>query len=451
MYYHIGQCTGVCTGKVSKEEYMGIIRDVMAFLEGKREELVERLIKQMEQAAENLEFEKAARIRDQVKSIQTLIARQKVVSTALEDQDVIAIVANEFNTIAEMFFIRGGKLIGQEHFMLENANDDDLAESLREFIQQYYDTAAYVPREILLNEDIDEMDLIEDWLLRKRGAKVNLVSPKRGEKKQLVEMARKNAELVLKQLKLKMETDSERIREQLESLQHALGMHTLPRRIEAYDVSNIQGQHTVASLVVFENGQPNKAKYRKFKIKTTEGVPDDYASIKEVISRRLTGSLRCTQAFDELPDLILIDGGKGQLSAALEVLENSKELEADSELPVVIGLAKRNEEIIKPGIAEPLLLPRSSKALHLLQRIRDEAHRFAVTYHRAMRGKAMRASVLNNIPGIGPRRKKALMSYFGTVERIKDATEDELAATPGMTRAAAKAVHAFFRNRDAAS
>jgi excinuclease ABC subunit C len=451
MYYHIGQCTGVCIGKISKAEYMGIIRDVMAFLEGRREELVDKLIKQMEQAAENLEFEKAARIRDQVQSIQTLIARQKVVSTALEDQDVIAIVTDDLNTIAEMFFIRGGKLIGQEHFMLENANDDDLAESLREFIQQYYNTAAYVPREVLLNADIDEMDLIEDWLRQKRGTKVSLVSPKRGEKKQLVEMARKNAELVLKQLKLKMETDSERIREQLESLQDALGMHNLPRRIEAYDVSNIQGQYTVASLVVFENGQPNKAHYRKFKIKTTEGLPDDYASMKEVISRRLVGSLRRTQAFEELPDLMLIDGGKGQLNAALDAFEDSKEFEPGDELPVVIGLAKRNEEIIKPGNAEPILLPRSSKALHLLQRIRDEAHRFAITYHRAMRGKTMRASVLNDIPGIGPRRKKALMSHFGTVERIKEATEEELASVPGMTRTAAQAVHAFFRSRDLAS
>ncbi len=509
MYYHIGQCTGVCAGKITREEYMSVIKDVMAFLEGRREELVERLLKQMEEAAENLEFEKAARVRDQVQSIQILIARQKVVSTALEDQDVIALITDNCNTVAEMFFIRGGKLIGQEHFMLENACDDDIAESLREFIQQYYDTSPYVPREVLVNADIDEMDIIESWLRQKRGTKVTLASPKRGEKKQLVEMARKNAELVLKQLKLKMSTDSDRIREQLEGLRDAIGMDCLPRRIEAYDISNIQGQHTVASLVVFENGEPKKAHYRKFKIKRADGQPDDFASMREVISRRLVGSLRRSDAFEELPDLILIDGGKGQLNAALEAIRagtspptpllggegrqegtpllggegrrdpspqpspaggegegglspqpspaggegegsaNTSRGEGEGGLGVaVIGLAKRNEEVYKPGMPDPILLPRNSKALHLLQRIRDEAHRFAITYHRDLRDKTMKASVLNNIPGIGPRRRKALMKHFGTVEKIRHATADELATVPGMTVPAAQAVHAYFHNEE---
>jgi excinuclease ABC subunit C len=473
MYYHINQCTGVCAGKISKDDYMAVIRDVMSFLEGRREELVERLLRQMERAAEDLEFERAARIRDQVQSIQTLIARQKVVSTALEDQDVIALTTDNCNTVAEMFFIRGGKLIGQEHFMLENACDDDIAESLREFIQQYYDTAAYVPREVLLNADIDEMDIIEDWLRRKRGTKVSLATPKRGEKKQLVEMARKNADLVLKQLRLKMETDSERIQEQLEALRDGIGMAGLPRRVEAYDISNIQGQYTVASLVVFENGEPRKEHYRRFKIRTAQGAPDDYASMKEVVSRRLSGSLRRTEAFRELPDLMLIDGGKGQLSAAMEAVAESGNLKGRDPSPqpspargegekspsvvsgdpcpeasdlAVIGLAKRNEEIYKPGEPNPILLPRNSKALHLLQRIRDEAHRFAVTYHRGIRGKAMRASVLNDIPGIGPRRRRGLMKHFDTMERIKEAPVDELAAAPGMTRAAAQAVYAYFHS-----
>ncbi|MGC8862720.1 MAG: excinuclease ABC subunit UvrC [Armatimonadota bacterium] len=450
MYYHIGQCTGVCVGKVTKEEYMQVIEDVMQFLEGRSDALVKRLLKQMEAAAEKLEFEKAARLRDQVQAIQTLSARQKVISTALEDQDVVAIVTDNGNTVAEMFFIRAGKLVGQEHFMLENASADDLSETLREFIQQYYDTAPYVPREVLLSEDITEIDIIETWLRQKRGTKVLLSRPKRGEKKQLVEMARKNADLVLKQIKLKMATDEQARLEQLQALQEALGLPVLPERIEAYDVSNIQGQYTVASLVVFENGEPKKAHYRKFKIRTAEGAPDDYASMKEALTRRLTGRLRDTEAFAELPDLILIDGGKGQLGAAAEAILESQKSRPDGledGLLAVIGLAKKNEEIFKPGQSEPILLPRNSKALHLIQRIRDEAHRFAITYHRTARGKTMKASVLNEIPGIGPKRRRALIRHFGSVEAIANASIEELAAVPGVTKAAADAVFRFLRER----
>ena len=438
MYYHINQCTGVCAGKISKEEYMSVIQDVMAFLEGRREQLADKLLAQMEEASENLQFERAAKLRDQVSTIQRLIARQKVISTALEDQDVIAIVTDNSNTIAEMFFIRGGKLIGQEHFMLENASEDDLEESLREFIEQYYGTAPYVPREVLLNADIDEMDIIESWMRQKRGSKVSIYSPKRGEKKDLVEMAKKNADLVLKQLKLKMETDEKYIREELTVLQSAIGLDKLPRRIEAYDISNIQGYHTVASLVVFENGQPKKTDYRRFKINRPDGQPDDYASMREVVARRLNGTLRRSAAFKELPDLILIDGGKGQLGAAMEVINATEEKVA------AIGLAKRHEEIYRPGIPDPVLLPRTSRALHLIQRVRDEAHRFAVTYHRSLHGKTMRASVLNDIPGVGPKRKKALIKHFGSVEKLKEATMEEILAAPMVTKAAAQAIYMFF-------
>jgi len=447
MYYHIGQCTGVCAGKITKDEYMAVIRDVMAFLEGRRDELVGRLLAQMEEAAESLEFEKAARLRDQVQSIQTLIARQKVVSTTMEDQDIIALATDNANTIAEMFFVRGGKLIGQEHFMLENALSDDLQEAMREFLQQYYDTAAYVPREVLLSASIDEVEVTKEWLRGKRGAKVEITNPKRGEKRRLVEMASRNAELVLKQFKLKMATDEERIHEQLEALRDAIGMAELPRRIEAYDISNTQGYHTVASLVVFENGEPKKSDYRKFKISRPEGTPDDYASMKEVLSRRLTGSLRRSPAFEELPDLMLIDGGKGQLSAAMEVFRGVEGSQSTSPPAMaVIGLAKRNEEIFRPGYPDPVLLPRNSKALHLIQRVRDEAHRFAVTFHRALRGKAVRASVLNNVPGIGSKRRRALVRSFGSVEAIKNASVEELAAAPSMTKASALAVHSFFHS-----
>ncbi len=456
MYYHIGQCTGVCIGKISHEEYMAVIRDVMAFLEGRREQLASRMLKQMDEASENLEFEKAARLRDQVQSIQKLIARQKVISTTMEDQDVIALVTDNGNTCAEMFFVRGGKLIGQEHFLLQNASADEIEESLGEFIQQYYDSAAYVPREVLLNADIAESDVIESWLRQKKGSKVEVLSPKRGEKKQLVDMARKNAELVLRQLKLKMATDQQRIDEELGTLRDAIGMETLPHRIEAYDISHIQGFQTVASLVVFENGQPKKAHYRKFKIRESEGQPDDYASMREVISRRLTGALRRSEAFTDLPDLMLIDGGKGQLNAALESIAESREQRAESEEPrpstvdhpAVIGLAKQHEEIFLPGRPDSILLPRTSRALHLLQRIRDEAHRFAITYHRAARGKTVRASILNDIPGIGPKRRRALVKHFGSVEKIKQASIEELAAAPSMTKQTAEAVYGFFRREN---
>ncbi|MCE5198385.1 MAG: excinuclease ABC subunit UvrC [Armatimonadota bacterium] len=458
MYYHINQCTGVCAGKISKEDYMAVIEDVMQFLSGRNEQLVDRLLQQMEEAAENLEFERAARLRDQVQAIQTLVARQKVVTKALEDQDVIALVTDNGNTCAEMFFIRGGKLIGQEHFMLENASTDDLSDSLTEFIKQYYDTAPYVPREVLLNADIDEMDIIESWLKQKRGTRVTIHSPKRGERKQLVDMAKKNADLVLKQIKLKMATDENRVAEELGTLQQAIGSPTLPRRIEAYDISNIQGHFTVASLVVFENGQPKKAHYRKFKIKRPDGQPDDYASMKEVLTRRLTGSLRHSEAFRELPDMILIDGGKGQLNAALEVITavKSQALQSEDgdlgdtfEKTAIIGLAKQNEEIYKPGRMDPIILPRHSRGLYVIQRIRDEAHRFAITYHRNLRGKTMRASTLNQIPGIGAARRKALIKHFGTIEKIRNASIEELAAAPTMHRAAAEAVHGFFAQANA--
>ncbi|MEN6357469.1 MAG: excinuclease ABC subunit UvrC [Armatimonadota bacterium] len=451
MYYHINQCTGVCAGKITHDEYMAVIDDVMEFLAGKRENLVKKLLAQMEEAAERLEFERAARIRDQVQAIQTLVARQKVISTALEDQDVIAMAADGCNTLAEMFFIRGGKLIGQEHYLLENACEDDLNESLREFIDQHYTTAPYIPPEILVNVDIADLDMTESWLRQKRGTKVTVHCPKRGERRQLVEMAKKNADLVLKQIKLKMSTDESRINDELGTLQSAIGLPTMPHRIEAYDISNIQGYYTVASLVVFEDGQPKKAHYRKFKIKQHDGKPDDYASMKEVVARRLTGSLRKTQAFTELPDLMLIDGGKGQLNAALEVIRESGEWRVEGgepDVPPVVGLAKQHEEIYKSGRPDPIILPRNSKALHLIQRVRDEAHRFAVSYHRNLRGKTMRASVLNDIPGIGPKRRKELMKHFGSVEKIMDASIEDIADVPNMGKSAAVAVYDYFHREN---
>jgi excinuclease ABC subunit C len=445
MYYHIGQCTGVCVGKITKQEYMRVIDDVIEFLEGRTDELVKRLTSQMEEAAENLEFEKAARIRDQIRSIQTVLARQKVISTSLEDQDVVVIATDECNTVAQTFFVRAGKLVGQEHFLLENASSDDLSESLREFIQQYYDTAAYVPGEVIVSHDLQDSKVLEDWLRQKRGKKAVLACPKRGEKKALIEMAKRNAELVLKQIRFKMATDEQARLEQLTALQEAIGSPSLPKRIEAFDVSNIQGQYTVASLVVFEEGEPKKDHYRKFKIKTSEGAPDDYAAMKEAVLRRLSGRLRQTDAFAELPDLFLIDGGKGQLNAALEALRESGEDLAVCDQVMFIGLAKKNEEIYKPGEPDPIILPRHSKALHLIQRVRDEAHRFAITYHRTTRDKTMKVSVLNKIPGVGPKRRRALVRHFGSIEAIQNASLEELQATPSIDKRTAEEIYNFFR------
>ena len=442
MYYHIGQCTGICAGVADRQEYLSAVNDAMAFLDGRRDELVAKLEREMESAAENLSFEKAARIRDQVLSIRKLIAGQKVVCTDCQDQDVIAVVTDRENTCVEVFFVRSGKLIGQDHFLLENAWEDDIEESLEAFMLHYYKTAPHVPRQVLTSAEIGDASTIENWLRSKRGSKVELITPKRGQRKKLVDMAAKNAQGFLAQLRVKLQSDQRRVEQELRELQHAAGLPNLPCRIECYDISNTQGSDTVASLVVFENGQPKKSDYRKFKIRRSDGEPDDYASLGEAITRRLTGTSRRSKAMADLPDLFLIDGGKGQLNAALEALRTAGE-----SVPT-ISIAKRNEEIYVPGRTEPVILPRSSPALRLVQRIRDETHRFAITFHRQLRGKSVRTSILSTIPGIGPKRRKQLLKSLQSIERIKNASVEELAAAPGMTRTTAQAVFDFFRSRE---
>jgi excinuclease ABC subunit C len=439
LYFHIGQCLGPCNGTVTQEEYAQVIKDVILFLEGRQEKLLRELQAQMEEAAENLCFEKAARLRDQVQAVQRIIERQKVVSGALSDQDVVALVTDNGNAVAQMLFIRGGKLIGQEHFLLDGASSDAICESVQEFIKQYYDAAAYIPREILLPCDLDEMEIIEQWLREKRGTKVDIHHPVRGDKRQLVEMAEKNAEAVLEQLHKKMEADDELAMEELSELERSLDLPKLPKRIECYDISNIMGTEAVGSLVVFENGKPLKSDYRRFKIKYTPEQPDDYAMMREVLTRRLTGRLRETPKFAELPDLLMVDGGRGQLNVAVDVL-NSVGDEVS-----LIGLAKEFEEIYKPDESRPRMLRRGSKGLHLLQRVRDEAHRFAVDYHRKLRSKKMTKSILVDVPGIGRKRRSALLKHFGSLKRIREATLEELEQAPTMTRPAAEAVFNYLR------
>jgi len=448
LYYHIGQCLGPCTGAISAEEYGGVIQDVMLFLEGRQEKLLKTLQSQMDDAAERLLFEKAARLRDQVQAVQRVIERQKVVSRTLVDQDAVALVADDGNACAQMLFIRGGKLIGQEHFLLDGASSADLCEAVQEFIRRYYHVAAYVPREILLPCEIAETDVTQSWLCQKRGAKVEILHPVRGEKRKLVELAAKNAETILEQLRRKVEADEAHAAAELSDLKQALGLPALPRRIEAYDISNIMGVEAVGSLVVFENGRSKKSDYRRFKIRYTPERPNDYAMMREVLTRRLTGQLRQTQEFARLPDLIMVDGGRGQLNVAIEVLKSAGE-----ESPA-IGLAKEFEEIHLPpngwgGISNPaptdeLMLPRGSKALLVLQRIRDEAHRFAIEYHRKLRSKRQTRSILLEVPGVGKARRRALLKHFGSLRRVREASVEEIEDAPGMNRPAAEAVYAYL-------
>ncbi len=438
LYYHIGQCLGPCNGAVTEEEYSQAIKDVILFLDGRQDALLKELQAQMEDAAERLLFEKAARLRDQVHAVQKIIERQKVIAGALTDQDVVALVTDNGSAIAELFFIRGGKLIGQEHFVLEGTTGENIAVSVQEFVKQYYQAAAYVPREVLLQCEVDEMGIIESWLRQKRGTKVQLSAPSRGEKRKLVEMARQNAVLVLEQLQKRVEADEEAAQRDLLELQSALNLPKLPKRIECYDISNIMGTEAVGSLVVFENGRPKKSDYRRFKIKYTPERPDDYAMMREVLTRRLAGSLRQSEKFAELPDLLMVDGGRGQLNVAVEVTS-----ELGEETPL-IGLAKEFEEIYKPDERHPRMLLRGSKALFVLQRVRDEAHRFAVEYHRKLRSKTMTKSVLMEVPGVGKARRTALLKHFGSLKRIREATLEEIAQAPSMNKSAAEAVFAYL-------
>jgi excinuclease ABC subunit C len=442
LYYHIGRCPGPCIGAVSQEEYRALVSQICRFLEGKSEEIIDDLRAQMTAASEKLEFERATTLRDQIVALERVIERQRIVSSALADEDVIAFARQDGDACVQVFFIRRGKLIGREYFVLEGTADEDARQIITSFVKQFYDKAAYVPSEILLQSDIDEAMIIQSWLRSKRGTKVTLKVPRRGQKKELVQMAAENAAETLAHLRAQWLLDEGKSVEALAELQEHLELAQPPARIECYDISNIQGKAATGSMVVFVKGVPRKSDYRRFKIRTAEGA-DDYAMMKEVLRRRFhkaTGEIRGELAKDTtwtiLPDLVVVDGGKGQLNAALEVMDEYGLREA---VPVV-GLAKEREEIFVPGRLEPILLPRSCQGLFLMQRIRDEAHRFALQYHRRLRQKKTLTSTLEEIPGIGPKRRQALLKHFGSLERIREATIEELAAVPGMTHRAAEQV-----------
>ncbi len=431
--YHIKRCLAPCVGKVTKEEYGAMIRSVLLFLEGRTADVEKELEYRMKAAAEAYHFELAARLRDQLAAVRKVAEKQNIV-TGAGDQDAIGMARSEIGVCVQVFFIRSGKMIGREHFLLQGSEDESNEALLAAFLQQYYHRAMFIPREILLPMDLAEVSLLETWLAEKKGVKVQLLVPQRGTKHDIVAMAASNAEKFLSDEAVRIRQTNAQTLGAVEELGRYLGLKNPPNRMECFDISHIQGSETVASMVVFEGGLPKKSDYRRFKINSTEGKPDDFLSMREVTQRRYGD-----QPESELPDLIVIDGGKGQLSSALEIIRGA----GHKDVPVV-GLAKQFELVFREGESDPVVLPRHSQALYLIERIRDEAHRFAITYHRNLRGKRNLVSVLDHIVGIGPARRKSLWSTFGTMAKIKAASIDELAQAPGMNRPAAEAVYQFF-------
>ena len=501
--YFIHRCTAPCVAYTTREEYDAVIRQVVLFLEGKHDEVMKDLQAKMEEAAENLNFEEAARIRDRIKAVERILEKQRIISTeGQDDQDVIALASEDDETCAQVFFFRSGKLVGREFFILQGTRESSPGEIMRSFFQQFYESVPHIPAEILVEAEPEDKAVLQTWLKEKRGGALAITEPKRGEKLRLVEMVRQNAKEVLEQQRIKWLSDSQKTQMALEELQEALNLVAPPQRIECYDISNTSGTNSVGAMVVFEGGRPRNSEYRRFKIKTVEGA-NDFASHQEVLRRRFRKAAAQQDAELEaetsavidgvsqkivtedhdvyapsvvasaqpessesvveegegekqddklqhewaLPDLVIIDGGKGQLNAALEVMRDLK-----LDIPT-IGVAKEEgshtklataEEIYIPGASEPIMLPRSSQGLYLLQRIRDEAHRFSITYHRKLRSEKTFKSVLDEIPGIGPKRKKALLLHFGSVKAISVASIDELAALDGMTRDAAEKVKEYI-------
>ncbi|MFY7953143.1 MAG: excinuclease ABC subunit UvrC [Armatimonadaceae bacterium] len=442
LYHHMGRCPEApCAGMADPQRYGLAVRDVELFLSGRQDKLVRDLKGQMEAAAENLEFERAAKIRDRINAVNQIIERQKVVNTSGGDQDVLAVVADDHGAAVQMFCIRGGKLIGQEHFLLESSEGETgVAEATSEFLKQYYRDASFVPAEILLPRQVEEMAIIESWLRMKKGAKVSLQVPERGEKKKLIEMASTNAELALRQIRDATAAEQSRIDGALRELAEAIGQSgNLLGRIEAYDNSNVQGRHAVGGMIVFDRGKPKKDQYRRFKIEQSEGDPNDFAMMFEMLTRRFAQMAEGNPKFSAEPDLILIDGGKGQLSAARDAMR-----QFGYDFPI-IGLAKQYEQVFVPGMEDPIEFARNSPALFLLQRVRDEVHRWAITYHRNVRGRAATMSLLDEIPGIGPIRRKSLLKFFGSLDRMRAASPEEIAKAPGMTKPSAMDVWNHLR------
>ena len=447
LYFDIKLCTAPCIGKIDQAGYRQMIDDLGGFLEGHTEPIVSRLRVEMDQAAEELLFERAATLRNQIQAIEKVVEKQKVVSSDYIDSDVIAMARSDGEACLQVFFIRNGKLIGREYFLMEGAEETPDAEVVADFIKQFYNQSPSVPAQVLLPQEIAEMQIIREWLNTKRGGKkVEIRIPREGPQQDLIKMAAENASATLEALEAQWHADTHRQELSLAELKTALNLPDVPNRIECYDISNTQGTAAVGSMVVFGQGVPKKNLYRRFNIRSVTG-PDDFASMEEVLTRRFNRWKAAQElaeapgekpdpAFAILPDLLIVDGGKGQLSRAVKVLE---EFELSGKF-YAVGLAKQNEELFIPEKSEPILLPRHSQALYLIQRVRDEAHRFAITAHRNRRDKAGVASVLDSISGIGPTRRKALLSHFGSIDAIREASIEDIQSVKGMNSKLAQIV-----------
>ena len=456
LYHDIKLCSAPCIGAVNQEQYRATIKQLMDFLDGKSDHIVRGIEQRMAAAADNLDFERAADYRDQLKAIERITARQKVIGSDETDQDVVAFARDDGEACVQVFFIRFGKLIGREYFMLENAEGESDQEVLQEFLTQFYEDAAYVPKEVLLPAEVEEARIIEEWLRSKRNTKVTIQVPRRGKKRELVEMATENARDTLAALRQQWAADRSKHVTAITELQDALKLPGPPARIECYDISHTQGQQTVGSMVVFVQGAPQKSDYRRFNVQSTTN--DDYGSMREVLTRRfqryrdtLAGELHDPSqikaradrptAWAILPDLLLIDGGKGQLAVGQEVL---RAFDLEGEVPLA-ALAKQEEEIFLPDRPQSVLLPRRSEALYLVQRVRDEAHRFANEGHRKRRAKVGVASILDSVPGVGPKRRQLLLRRFGSLEALREASVEEISAVPGIPLEVAASIKSYLQ------
>ena len=449
--FYIHRCVAPCSGLATQEEYAQVIQQVIMFMEGNTEAVTRELRKRMESAAEELEFERAAVLRDQIRGIDQVAEEQqvKVESNPGGDMDFIALAQGTSETWVEIFFIRRGKLIGRDHFFMEGTQDDSPEVIMGQFVRQFYQTALVIPPVVYIQHPLEDQELVRNWLRERREGAVRIVCPRRGQQKKLMDVVAENAVQGLAQHRIKWLNNSDVLQQAMSELEEELSLPALPLRMECYDISHVQGTNLVGSMVVFQDGRPRTGHYRRFQIKSVDGV-DDYASMQEMLRRRFKrlADLRSERgaiaadsdsegqkdmsAWGIEPDLVIIDGGKGHLSAALEVM-----LELGLDDVPLAALAKENEWLFVPHTSEPIELPRNSQGLYLVQRIRDEAHRFAITYHRNLRSKSSLKSSIDMVTGIGPKRKRMLLRRFGSIQGIKDAPVDDIAAVPGLTRSLA--------------
>ena len=452
LYYHIHQCDAPCQGYISQADYQKSVKQAVGFLNGQYEPVMKYLEEKMRTASETMEFEKAIEYRDLLDSVRKVAQKQKITSQSMEDRDIIAMAKDERDAVVQVFFVRDGKLIGREHFHMNLTGSESKAEILNSFVKQFYAGTPFVPHEIWVQEELEDAEVIASFLTARRGQKVRFVVPKMGEKERLVELAEKNAKMVLSQDKEKIKREELRTIGAMNQIGSWIGLSGI-KRVEAYDISNISGFESVGSMIVYENGRPKRNDYRKFRIRTVQG-PNDYASMREVLLRRFSHGLEETKklqaeggdlamgSFTRFPDLLMMDGGRGQVNIALEVLR-----ELQLEIPVC-GMVKDDNHRTRGLYYQNVEIPidRHSEGFQLITRIQDEAHRFAIEYHRSLRGKEQVRSVLDDIKGIGPARRKSLMRTFKTIEAVREASVEELEAAPQMNQAAAEAVYIFFRD-----